>query len=54
MNIVIGWPEGIYLGLNMAMLAIAMLGENRAGSIIALLMWVLITLPLLYWGGFFA
>jgi hypothetical protein len=57
--IYIGWPEGIYLALNFIGLgiSIAQHGKSETGTEsvwTALLWWVLIILPLLYWGGFFS
>lgn len=58
MNIVMGWPEWIYVGINILGLLISVSehGKPQSGtknavpSVIALL----IVLPLLYWGGFFS
>ena len=49
----IGAPEGIYLVLQITSLALAMLSEKRGPAAFALAFWVFVTLPLLYWGGFF-
>lgn len=59
MNIVIGWPEGIYLALNLICVGwlCAMHGKPRTGTYSAwdaALTWFFITLPVLYWGGFFS
>jgi hypothetical protein len=58
MNIHIGWPEAIYLVLNILSLpplAYKLADEAKGCAALAcLVMWVFLTLPLLYWGGFFA
>jgi hypothetical protein len=59
MNIIIGWPEGIYLALNL--ICVGILAARHGQPKIEtedlwghLIPWVFITLPLLYWGGFFS
>ena len=55
MDVVIGWAEVIYLALNILLLCAGFLFGKRAGEIgCAGVLWVCITLPLLYWGGFFS
>lgn len=57
MNIVIGWPEGIFLGLLLLGLgyATAKDGEPRSNyDVGASLLCVVITVALLWWGGFFS
>lgn len=58
MEMNVGWPEGIYLALNI--IALALIGgtppEDRKPikPVPATVFWLGITLPLLYWGGFFS
>lgn len=54
MNIVIGWPEGIYLGLNLICMAYSGAVSGGRSLVGYGLAWVFLTLPLLYWGGFFS
>jgi hypothetical protein len=57
-NINIGWPEAIYLIINILSLpplALKLSDENKGCAALAcLVLWLFVTLPLLYWGGFFA
>jgi len=53
-NIVIGWPEGIYLGLNLICMAYSGAVSGGRSLVGYGLAWVFLTLPLLYWGGFFS
>lgn len=53
MNIVIGWPELIYLGLSFLGLGI-ILAEGNGRKIIINLISLPLVLGLLYWGGFFS
>jgi len=49
-----GWPQIIYLLLNfLAMGYLAAKGRVEATFAGTTLTWVSVTLPLLYWGGFF-
>lgn len=54
----VGWPQALYLGINI--LCIAIIGgtppEKRTppSPVGITLMWITVTLPLLYWGGFFS
>jgi hypothetical protein len=56
--IVIGWPEGIYLALNLIGVGyiISKHGRPKTGVYHAtdICVWLFLTLPLLYWGGFFS
>jgi hypothetical protein len=59
MNVTLGTPEIIYLVLNIIFLALAAYGTIRKGNtagpfVFALFLWVFVTLPILYWGGFFS
>ena len=48
----IGWPQGIYIGVNLIILGWLFATKPHA-AIGATAAWALFTLPLLYWGGFF-
>ena len=50
----IGWPEAIYLALNVICLAAMVVTENAKGAILGALVWLFVTIPLLVWGGFFS
>lgn len=52
MSISIGWPEAIYLLINIAGLCVVVKDGERAAT--PILTWFFVTLPLLYWGGFFS
>ena len=55
MSIVIGWPQALYLAINLLFVALAMFGEDggkRAGC--AFIIWITTSIPLLVWGGFFS
>jgi hypothetical protein len=58
MSINIGWPEGIYLLLNilsLPLIARSMTDDAKTtAGCASIVLWVFLTLPLLYWGGFFA
>lgn len=57
MNIVIGWPEGIYLALLLLGFgyAIAKHGEPRDNyDAVMYLVRVIVIVSLLWWGGFFS
>ena len=50
-----GWPQLIYLGINI--LSLGMMIEKKQVTVSTAglaLSWICITLPLLYWGGFFS
>lgn len=57
----VGWPQGIYLAVNVASLLFlafkAGKGESLSNThkdmIGRTLTWLVLTLPLLWWGGFF-
>lgn len=53
MNLYIGWPQGIYLLLNIVSLPLLarQVGGKAAPTILS---WLFVTLPLLWWGGFFS
>ena len=50
----IGWPEGIYLAINI--LSAAYLGaiQGARKAVAYVVAWLFLTMPLLIWGGFFA
>ena len=52
----IGWPEGIYLALNLLGIGFLLAKGERyeMKTIDIILTWLFVTLPLLWWGGFFA
>lgn len=52
MQIDIGWPEAIYLAINIGGLCV--IARKGGETTTAILTWFLVTLPLLYWGGFFS
>ena len=54
MEIHIGWPEGIYLALNILCMGYVGAEKGASAAIGYGLAWLFITLPLLVWGGFFA
>lgn len=50
-----GWPQIIYLLVNVFSLGVMLIkGKTEVTFLNMLVGWVLITLPLLYWGGFFS
>lgn len=55
MVINIGWPEGIYLAVNIICIAFLACGERGYAKALGYTVtWLFFTLPLLFWGGFFA
>lgn len=54
MSIVIGWPEGIYLALGVLGSVHIASGRAERPTALSIALWVFVTLPLLWWGGFFS
>ncbi len=54
MEMNIGWPEGIYLVLNVLCLALMVFTQSAKGALWGAVIWLFVTFPLLIWGWFFA
>jgi hypothetical protein len=55
MSVHIGWPEAIYLAMNIGFLILGCFDKERRSALgCAVFLWVFVSLPLLWWGGFFA